>query len=625
LSLLSVSTAVDQRPCFALGLSSNALPLLQRLQTAGLAQTIALTTKAAETAAATDVTLLRGSASDLLREHWEGTVLVVGALGAVTRLIAPLMQSKRTDPAVLVLDADGHLVVPLLGGHQAGAEALAHQLAANLGGRAVLTGDCASQKRLALDAFGCDWGWKASGNAEAWKQLMVSQAQGHALQLTQDCGTQLWQQSTAAKALALADPGNRPDTAQTPTRLTITAERNPSPTTTCCWHPPVLWLGIGCERDTSLQLIERAIATALHEAGLAKEAVAGLSTIDRKGDEPALLALAKQEGWPLRLHDAASLASVNVPTPSSVVAAEMGTASVAEAAALLASGEEGRLRVPKRIERSEGKHERGAATVAIAESPLPSAAQHGELHLIGSGPGDLALLTPDARQALSRCVAWVGYGLYLDLLEPLRRADQARVDGQLTMEWERCAEALRLAQQGAKVALVSSGDSGIYAMAGLALELWLQQAEHCRPLFQVHPGISALQLAAARAGAPLMHDFCTVSLSDRLTPWEVIEQRLQAAAAGDFVVALYNPRSKGRDWQLARAVELLRNERQATTPVVLARQLGRSEETIKHTTLETLDPADVDMLTVVLIGNSTTYVKTGKMVTPRGYPGASLA
>ena len=121
-----------------------------------------------------------------------------------------------------------------------------------------------------------------------------------------------------------------------------------------------------------------------------------------------------------------------------------------------------------------------------------------------------------------------------------------------------------------------------------------------------------------------MHDFCTVSLSDRLTPWEVIEQRLQAAAAGDFVVALYNPRSKGRDWQLARAVELLRNERQAATPVVLARQLGRREETIRHTTLESLNPSDVDMLTVVLIGNSTTYVKAGKMVTPRGYPGASL-
>ena len=126
--------------------------------------------------------------------------------------------------------------------------------------------------------------------------------------------------------------------------------------------------------------------------------------------------------------------------------------------------------------------------------------------MIGSGPGDLSLLSADARQALTRCVAWVGYGLYLDLLEPLRRVDQVRCDGQLTREWERCAEALAMAQQGARVALISSGDSGIYGMAGLALELWLQQPEQSRPNFDVHPGISALQLAAARVGAPLMHE-----------------------------------------------------------------------------------------------------------------------
>ena len=128
--------------------------------------------------------------------------------------------------------------------------------------------------------------------------------------------------------------------------------------------------------------------------------------------------------------------------------------------------------------------------------------------LVGSGPGDLSLLSGDAKAALSRCCAWVGYSLYLDLLEPLRRPDQVRFDGQLTREWDRCAEALRLAQQGAKVALISSGDSGIYGMAGLALELLLQQPEQERPSFAVHPGISAFQLAAARAGAPLMHDFC---------------------------------------------------------------------------------------------------------------------
>jgi cobalt-precorrin 5A hydrolase/precorrin-3B C17-methyltransferase len=161
-------------------------------------------------------------------------------------------------------------------------------------------------------------------------------------------------------------------------------------------------------------------------------------------------------------------------------------------------------------------------------------------------------------------------------------------------------------------------------MAGLAMELWLQEPPDQRPSFTVHPGISALQLAAAKAGAPLMHDFCTISLSDRLTPWHVIEHRVKSAATGDFVVALYNPRSKDRDWQLERTKELLLAERPESTPVVLARQLGRQEEHIQHTTLKNLEPNSVDMLTLVLIGNSSTYARDGRMVTPRGYPGATL-
>jgi len=219
----------------------------------------------------------------------------------------------------------------------------------------------------------------------------------------------------------------------------------------------------------------------------------------------------------------------------------------------------------------------------------------------------------------------VGYGLYLDLLEPLRRPDQLRWDGQLTEERARCALALELACQGLNVALVSSGDSGIYAMAGLALELWLSLPESERPRFVVHPGISALQLAAARCGAPLMHDFCTISLSDRLTPWTVIEQRLIAAAQGDFVVALYNPRSQGRDWQLERAQDLLLQGRPGSTPVALARQLGRAEEQISLHRLDALPVEQVDMLTLVLVGNSTSRCEGGRFVTPRGYPGAELA
>jgi cobalt-precorrin 5A hydrolase/precorrin-3B C17-methyltransferase len=562
------------------------------------------------------------SAAVLLQQHWQegGVLIVIGATGAVTRLIAPLLTDKEHDPAVLVLDAGGQRVIPLLGGHHAGAEQWSREIAAALGGEAVLSGDSAVTGRLATDAFGTAWGWNRSGTSANWSQLMKAQARGEATHLIQTMGSTLWQSSSAAQASQLLDLDGEAGNAMSMLEISTSITR----TGACQWHPPLLWLGIGCERDTSLNLVQRAVSSALEEAGLAEEAVAGISSIDRKGDEKALQDLAQLHHWPFRLHTATALDRVQVPTPSEVVAAEMGTGSVAEAAALLSSGPNGQLKLHKRITHANDA-ECGAVTVAIAESMEAHAPQRGELHLIGSGPGDLALLTPDARKALERCPAWVGYGLYLDLLEPLRRSDQIRLDGQLTMERDRCQQALSLACQGVRVALVSSGDSGIYGMAGLALELWLDLPEDERPRFAVHPGISALQLAAAKAGAPLMHDFCTVSLSDRLTPWEVIERRLEGAAKGDFVVALYNPRSKGRDWQLQRAKDILLTERPVSTPVVMARQLGRQEEHVSFCRLDSLPVESVDMLTVLIIGNSSSRLEGGRMVTPRGYPGAELS
>ncbi len=606
----------------ALGLSSRAWPLLQRLQQSGLTDQLALTPGAAAGIADRDGTCLVNSAALLIQQYWQegGVLMVIGATGAVTRLIAPLLTDKKRDPAVLVLDAEGQRVIPLLGGHQAGAEQLSREVAAALGGEAVLSGDSAVSGRLATDAFGHAWGWKRGGTSANWTELMKAQARGEATRLIQTMGSKLWQSSSAAQASHLLGLDAEADSAIQTLEISTTMPHAGA----CTWHPALLWLGIGCERDTSLNLVQRAVRSALEEAGLAEDAVAGISSIDRKGDERALQELAQLHHWPFRLHTATALDGVPVPTPSKVVAAEMGTGSVAEAAALLSAGDKGQLKLQKRITHANDD-ERGAVTVAIAESMEAHSPQQGELHLIGSGPGDLGLLTPEARSALERCPAWVGYGLYLDLLEPLRRPDQIRLDGQLTMERDRCQQALSLARQGVRVALVSSGDSGIYGMAGLALELWLDLPEDERPRFAVHPGISALQLAAAKAGAPLMHDFCTVSLSDRLTPWEVIERRLEGAAKGDFVVALYNPRSKGRDWQLQRAKEILLTERPASTPVVMARQLGRQEEHVSFCRLDSLPVDSIDMLTVLVIGNSSSRLEGGRMVTPRGYPGAELS
>jgi len=244
----------------------------------------------------------------------------------------------------------------------------------------------------------------------------------------------------------------------------------------------------------------------------------------------------------------------------------------------------------------------------------------GTLYIIGTGPGGLEHLSPAASRALAEAGDLVAYPLYLDLLGDLT-AGKERHDSPLGDEIGRARRALELAAEGRKVALLSSGDAGIYAMATLVFELLEHEAQPAWEAIEIAvvPGISALQAAASRVGAPLAHDFCTISLSDLLTPWETIETRIRAAGMGDFVIAFYNPVSQKRTWQLARARELLLEQRPAETPVVIARNVTRASESITITSLAELDPTQVDMLTLVLVGNSETR-KVGRwLYTPRGY------
>ncbi|MEB3321262.1 MAG: cobalamin biosynthesis protein, partial [Synechococcaceae cyanobacterium] len=326
-------------------------------------------------------------------------VVAVGACGLVTRLIAPLVGDKRRDPAVLVLDPGGRFVIPLLGGHGAGGEQLCHEIAALVDARAVLTGGSSTGGRLALDAFGRAWGWRRGTGA--WDGLMVKAAGPAGVAVRQACGQPLWRDLEAARNLADGGTGH-----PAPDELVIDAELGPG----CRWHPPCLWLGVGCERNTSLSLLERLVDRTLARAGLAPEAVAALATVTRKGDEAALLRLAERRQWPLRLFPAGELARVPVPHPSERVAREVGTPSVAEAAALLGASATPtaapRLLVPKTIERP-GPGERGAATLAVALARRQWAPGRGSLHLVGSGPGSLDLLTGDARRALAEATVWV--------------------------------------------------------------------------------------------------------------------------------------------------------------------------------------------------------------------------
>ena len=241
----------------------------------------------------------------------------------------------------------------------------------------------------------------------------------------------------------------------------------------------------------------------------------------------------------------------------------------------------------------------------------------GKIIVAGIGPGSQEDITPAVLDAVREADAIVGYKYYFQFIEPFVKEGCECIDTGMKKERERALQAFELAEQDKNVVVISSGDAGLYGMAPLIYEM--KQERHSDIEIYTLPGISAFQKAASLLGAPIGHDVCLISLSDLMTPWEVIERRIKAAAMGDFVTAIYNPKSHGRYWQLYRLQELFLKERSKETPVGYVRQAGRKEQEIKLTTLGAFDPEDVDMFTVILIGNSQSYIVDGKMITPRGY------
>ena len=330
-------------------------------------------------------------------------------------------------------------------------------------------------------------------------------------------------------------------------------------------------------------------------------------------------------GVPVRFFPAAVLEeeTPRLVHPSDVVFAEVGCHGVSEGAALASVGKDGELVIPK------VKSNRATVAIARGQEIVEMSGlgrSQGRLFVVGIGPGQEAWRSPEVTRMVQEATDLVGYSLYLDIISEISNG-KTRHDFDLGKEEDRVRHAMELAGEGKDVALVCSGDAGIYAMATLVFELLadggLSDAAS-RIAIEVSPGISALQAAAARAGAPLGHDFCTISLSDLLTPWEAIQMRVKAAAEGDFVIAFYNPVSKRRRTQLEYAKGVLLEHRPNNTPVILATNLGREGELVRVVPLAELDINEVDMLTVVIVGSSeTTTVDTGDgktwVYTPRGY------
>ena len=241
----------------------------------------------------------------------------------------------------------------------------------------------------------------------------------------------------------------------------------------------------------------------------------------------------------------------------------------------------------------------------------------GKIIVAGIGPGSQQDITPAVLEAVREADVIVGYQYYFQFIMPYVKAGCECIDTGMKKERQRAEQAFELAEQGKTVVVISSGDAGIYGMTPLIYEMRRERGSDIE--IASLPGISAFQKAASLLGAPIGHDMCIISMSDLMTPWEVIERRIVAAAVGDFVTAVYNPKSHGRYWQLYRLQEIFLQHRSPETPVGYVRQAGRDDEVVKLTTLSAFDPEDVDMFTVIIIGNSQSYISDGKLITPRGY------
>ena len=541
------------------------------------------------------------------------------AAGAVVRLIAPLLKHKAKDPAVVVVDLEGNYVISLCSGHQGKADLLTQIIASQIGAVPVITGASGGSSLPAIDTMGFTYGWrKGEGN---WTEVMVAVAKQETVQVIQEAGSTLWQSGLPAAHPFYFGFTEIKTEIKPQARIWISpTKRKIAPKTDLPkvqWHPRVLWVGIGCERGTSGELITTAIEETCKNYHLATEAIAGIASIDLKADEAGIIEVCQQRNWAFKTYNAQQLDSVDVPSPSQVVRQEVGTASVAEAAAVLAGN---KLLVSKQIFKSDSQP--GAVTVAIAQADTEYLGRTGKLYLVGIGPGNLDQITPAAKTAITEADVVIGYSLYIDLIESLKRSGQIIESSPITKEQYRAKRAIELARWGLTVAVVSSGDCGIYGMAGLVLEeLQVSGWDGKTPQVRVFPGISALQSAASRVGAPLMHDFCAISLSDLLTPWEVIKKRLAAAASGDFITALYNPRSKTRTQQIVTAQEIFARHRSPDTPVAIVHGAYRDDERVILTTIDKMLEQPIDMLTTVIIGNATTRNFADWMITPRGYLG----
>jgi cobalt-precorrin 5A hydrolase/precorrin-3B C17-methyltransferase len=499
-------------------------------------------------------------------------LVVFLATGATVRLLAPLLQDKTTDPGVVCVDEARQFAIALVGGHAGGANELALEVADLLGAEPVVT--------TATDAVGIPgldtWSWPVEGDVAAVSRALLD---GTPVRLAAD---QVW----PVPPLPAGDEGDL-----------VLAISDRLVQADAVLRPPSLVLGIGASRGVTVEELDELVTGTLDAHGLSARSVSFVATVDAKGDEDGILDMCARTGWTLVTHPAEVLAATEVPNPSRHPLDAVGTPSVAEAAAL----QHGSLVVEKT--------KSAMATLAVARIT-----PRGRLSIVGLGPGARDLLTPRAVEALRSSSVWVGLDQYVDQVRDLARPGTRFLETGLGKEEERAHSAVAEAAKGHAVALLGSGDAQVYAMASPALEVAGDDID-----VDVVPGVTAALAAGALLGAPLGHDHASISLSDLHTPWPAIEARVRAVAEGDLVVSFYNPRSRGRDWQLPKALGILSEHRPPTTPVGVVTHASREHQEVLLTTLGEFDVTQVGMYSLVTVGSSQSTVVAGRFVTPRGY------
>lgn len=537
-------------------------------------------------------------------------LVLVMAVGIAVRLIAPCVKNKRTDAGVAVIDDSGRFVISLLSGHLGGANELAVKIASLIGAQPVITTASDTRGFVSLDVLAQKFGWKLESDHDLTR-VSAALINDEAVALFQDAGDASWSSGDLSPEFRVFEDLGALKDSSLKAAIIITDRlvkkrdlRMPS----VVFHPPSLVVGIGCNRGTACDVIDKAVSDIFSKNGLSLQSIRSLATSDLKNNEPGLLEFARKYDLPVDYFDKEKLTATRFPSePSAAALKHVGLPSVCEAAAVLAG--DGNLIVPK-------ARFNGQVTLAISRILSRASHRNGKLFIVGIGPGDPAHMTVRARQAISESGTVVGYKTYIDLCGPFL-AGKDIISSAMGQEVERVNQAIELAARGKTVSLISSGDSGIYGMSGLAAEI-LQQ-RHANIEVEIVPGVPAMVSAASLLGAPLNIDVASISLSDHLVRWPDIARRIEKAAESDFVIAIYNPKSRARRLHLARAREIILKYRRPSTPVGIVSNAYRPGQIVTIASLETMLDHPVGMDSLIIIGNSTTQACGDRLITPRGY------